>query len=288
MRSAFAAGVLTVVASSLVGTWVVMRGMAFMTDALAHGVLPGIALAYILGGNLLLGGALSAVVMILGVSLASARSRLGEDTSIGLLFVGMLAAGVAIMSRGGAYAGDLTGILFGDPLGVTRADLRIAAWAALAALAIIVLFHRPFLVLTFSPQKAALLGMRPRLTHLVMLGLVAMVVLTSFRTVGTLLVFAFMIAPPATAALVSRRVPVMMAVSVGVGVAGVGLGLVVSFHASTATAPTIAGLTVLAFFTVLAGTELTGRLRARSRAKQGAEASGSGAAATRADELDTM
>jgi len=251
MRSALYAGVLTVVAASLVGTWVVMRGLSFMGDALAHGVLPGIAVAFLLGGNLLVGGAVSAAIMIAGVTLASARSRLGEDTAIGLLFVGMLAAGVAIISAGGAYAGDLTTILFGDPLGVTRADLGIVAIACVITVLATVLLYRPFLVLTFSRAKAQVLGLHPRLTHLVMLALVAMVVLTSFRTVGTLLVFAFIVAPPATAALVARRVPVLMAVSILVGAFGVVAGLLVSYHFGTATAATIAGLSVLTFFAVL-------------------------------------
>ncbi len=266
MRNALAAGLLTVVASSLIGTWVVLRGMSFMGDALAHGVLPGIAIAFLLGGNLMLGAAVGAVVMIGGVSLASARSRLGVDTSIGLLFVGMLAAGVAIISKRGAYSGDLTTILFGDPIGVTRSDLRTALIATLVALVATVVLYRPFLVLSFSRDKAEVLGLRPGLTHLAMLGLIAMVIVTSFQTVGTLLVFAFIVAPPATASLVSRRVPVMMAVAVLVGSLGVVVGLLVSFHAATATAPTIAGLTVLAFFLVLTGREVSeqlGRLRQR-------------------------
>jgi ABC-type Mn2+/Zn2+ transport system permease subunit len=263
MRNALAAGLLTVIAGSLVGTWVVLRGMAFMGDALAHGVLPGIALAYLLGGNLLLGGALSAVVMIVGITLVSARSRLGEDTSIGLLFVGMLALGVAIISRGGAYAGDLTTILFGDPIGVTTSDLRTSAIAATLALFATLALYRSFLVLSFSRAKAQVLGLHPTAAHVAMLALVALVILTSFRTVGTLLVFAVLIAPPATAALVVRRVPVMMAVSVLVGSLWVLVGLLVSYHLGTATAATIAGLSVLGFFLVLAGKELVTRLRTR-------------------------
>jgi ABC-type Mn2+/Zn2+ transport system permease subunit len=252
MRTALMAGLLTVVASSLIGTWVVLRGMAFMGDALAHGVLPGIAIAFILGGNLMVGGALSAAVMIGGVSLASSRSRLGEDTSIGLLFVGMLAAGVAIISKGGAYAGDLTTILFGDPIGVTRGDLRVVMAAAVATLVISVVLYRPFLVLSFSRAKAKALGLRPGLTHVAMLASVALVVITSFRTVGTLLVFAFLVAPPATASLISRRVPVMMGVAMLVGATAVVAGLLISYHLATATAATIAGLTVLMFFVALA------------------------------------
>jgi ABC-type Mn2+/Zn2+ transport system permease subunit len=266
MRNALAAGVLTVIAGSLIGTWVVVRGMAFMGDALAHGVLPGIALAYLLGGNLLLGGALSAAVMIVGITLASARSRLGEDTSIGLLFVGMLALGVAVISRGGAYAGDLTSILFGDPIGVTTGQLRATAFAVAITLVATVALYRPFLVLSFSRAKAKVLGLHPTAAHLAMLGLIALVILSSFRTVGTLLVFAVIVAPPATAALVSRRVPVMMLVSTVIGSVWVAVGLLVSYHLGTATAATIAVLTVFGFFVVLTvreGVELGRRWRAR-------------------------
>lgn len=256
MRNALYASLLTVAASSLIGTWVVMRGMAFMGDALAHGVLPGIALAYILGGNLLLGGAISAAVMIVGVTFASSRSRLGEDTSIGLLFVGMLALGVAIISRGGAYAGDLTTILFGDPIGVTRGDLAIVAISTAVTIAATALFYRSFLVLSFSQAKARALGMKPALAHVAMLALIAVVVISSFRTVGTLLVFAFIVAPPATAALIAKRVPVMMGVSILIGSVCVVAGLLISFHLGTATSATIAGLTVALFFVVLVAREI--------------------------------
>jgi len=252
MRSALWAGLLTVVASSLVGTWVVLRGLAFMGDALAHGVLPGIAVAYLLGVNLLAGAAVSALVMVVGVSVATSRRRIGEDTAIGLLFVGMLALGVTIISARGSYAGDLTTILFGDPIGVQAGQLRTLAFSALVALIVTIVGYRAFLALTYDRAKAKALGLRPELTHLVMLALVALVVVASFRAVGTLLVFAFLIAPPATAVLVVRRVPLVMLVSIGFGATAVLLGLLVSFHLGTATAATIAGLSVLGFFLVLA------------------------------------
>jgi len=253
MRNALAAGLLTVIGSSLVGTWVVMRGLAFIGDALAHGVLPGIAIAYLLGGDLLLGAAIGAFVMIGGISLAASHSRVREDTAIGLLFVGMLALGVAIISARGAYAGDLTTILFGDPIGVQRGALVTLAVATAVAIIVSVLAYRPFLALTYDAAKAQTLGLRPRLAHALMLGLVAMVVVTSFRSVGTLLVFAFLVAPPATAVLVARRVPVVMLASIVFGSLAVLIGLLLSFHLATATAATIAGVSVLGFFLVLAG-----------------------------------
>lgn len=265
MRQALAAGILTVIMSSLVGTWVVMRGLTFMGDALAHGALPGIALAFLLGTNLLFGAVVSAVVMIAGVSLVSARSRLGNDVAIGLLFVGMLASGVVIISLRGAYAGDLTAILFGDLLGVTRNDLQVATVATGAVIVATAVGYRPFLALTFSPAKARVLGFRPDLAHVMMLALITTVLVSSFRTVGTLLVFAFLVAPPATAALLARRVPVLFAISMAFGSAAVVTGLLVSYWAATATAATIAGISVLGFFVVLSGVEMRARLQLRRR-----------------------
>jgi ABC-type Mn2+/Zn2+ transport system permease subunit len=266
MRNALAAGLLTVIASSLVGTWVVMRGLAFIGDALAHGVLPGIAVAAVLGGNLALGAAIGALVMVGGISLVTGHRRISEDTAIGLLFVGMLALGVAIISARGAYAGDLTTILFGDPIGVQRSELGAIAASTVVALVASIVGYRAFLALTYDRAKAQTLGLNPRLAHLAMLGLVALVVVTSFRAVGTLLVFAFLVAPPATAVLVARRVPIVMVVSVLFGSLAVVLGLLVSYHLATATAATIAGLSVLGFFVVLVGQTGVGALRARSQA----------------------
>jgi len=264
MRNALAAGLLTVIASSLVGTWVVMRGLAFIGDALAHGVLPGIAVAAVLGGNLALGAAVGALVMVGGISLVTGHRRISEDTAIGLLFVGMLALGVAIISARGAYAGDLTTILFGDPIGVQRSALGAIALSTVVALVVSIVGYRAFLALTYDRAKAQTLGLHPRLAHLAMLGLVALVVVTSFRAVGTLLVFAFLVAPPATAVLVARRVPIVMMVSVLFGSVAVVLGLLVSYHLATATAATIAGLSVLGFFIILAAQTGVAALRSRT------------------------
>lgn len=261
VRLGVVAGVLTVVMTSLVGTWVVLRGMSFMGDALAHGVLPGIALAHLAGIDLTVGAALGAGVMVGGVSVVHRRARLAEDVGIALLFVGMLALGVAIVSTSADFAGALTGFLFGDPLGVTTADVRITAVAAVVTIVATVLLYRPFLVLTFSEVKAEALGLRPRASHAIMLTLIALAIVTSFRTVGTLLVFAFVVAPPATAALLARRVPVMMAAGIGFGILAVVVGWLVSFHAGTAAAPSIALVSVATFFVVLTVRDVRSGLR---------------------------
>ena len=251
MQRALLAGGLAALIAALVGTWVVIRGLSFMGDALAHGVLPGIALGVVFGFDLTLGAIASAIAMVAGINLVHRHSRLNEDTGIGLLFVGMLALGVVIISRGGSYAGSLTGILFGDALGVTAVDIGVLAIALAVAIAASAGLYRGFLALSFNEQKAAMLGMRPRLVHIAMLALVTMAVVASFRTVGTLLVFGLLIAPPAAAALVARRVPAMIGVSALYGVLSVIVGLIASYHLDTAASATVAVVAVAAFFFTL-------------------------------------
>lgn len=261
MQRALLGGALAAAICAVVGTWVVLRGLAFMGDALAHGVLPGIALAFLWGFDLTLGALASAAVMVAGINLVNRRGNLREDTGIGLLFVGMLALGVIIISRASTFSTELTGFLFGNVLGVTTTDLRTQAVAAVLTIVACTLLYRPFLALAFNQEKAALLGLRPRLANVVLLGLIAIAVVSSFRAVGTLLVFGLLIAPPATASLLVRRVPTMMVTAAAIGVASVALGLVLSFHYDTAAGATMAGTAVLVFFVVLAGSELTRTLR---------------------------
>ncbi len=252
MQRALLAGLLAVVATSVVGTWVVLRGMTFLGDALAHGVLPGIALAVVIGVSPTLGALVAAAVMVGGVHVVRRHSPLPEDASIGLLFVGMLALAVVIVSAGAAAdAGDLHRVLFGSVTGLEADDLWRQAIAAAIAVGGAIAFHRAFLVLTFDETQAELLGLRPRLAHLALMGLVAMSVVASFEAVGSLLVFAFLVAPPATAVLVARRIPLVMATAVGVGSVAVVLGALISYHHDTAAGATMALVAVLLCFAVM-------------------------------------
>lgn len=257
LREGLLAGVLAVLSCSVVGTWVVIRGLGFMGDALAHAVLPGIAVATLIGVSPVVGALASAAVAVAGIEVASRRGRVGQDTGIGLLFVGMLALGVVIISRSDNFATDLNTYLFGDVLGVRAADLWTEAAAAVVAIVATAVLYRPFMALSFNPDKAASLGMRPRLASAVLLGLLAVAIVASFRAVGSLLVFGLLVAPPATAALLVRRVPAIMALGTVLGVLAVYLGLVVSYRFDTAASATMAGLAVGFFFLVLAGRELT-------------------------------
>lgn len=263
-RRALLGGVLAATMTSLIGTWVVIRGLAFFGDAMAHGVLPGIALAVVWGFDLTLGAALSAVVMVIGISSIRRTTRLSDDTGIGLLFVGMLALGVVIISKQPSFSGDLTGFLFGDVLGVRNNELIIGAVALVITIAGVVIGHRAFLALSIDTDKAATLGLRPGVAHVAMLLLLSLTVVSSFRVVGTLLVFGFLVAPPATAMLLVRRVPVAMVTAVGFGWLAVIVGLTVSYHAETAASATVAGVAVAQFFVVLLVTEVA-RLASRQR-----------------------
>ena len=236
-----------------------MRGLAFFGEALAHGVLPGIALAAIWGFDLSLGAMVSAVVMVGGVNLVHRTTRLSDDTGIGLLFVGMLALGVIIISREDTYAGDLTSFLFGDILGIDSADLRLATIVLAVTAVAMVVGHRAFLALAVDPDKATTLGLHPGIAHAAMLALLALSVVASFQAVGTLLVFGLLVAPPATALLFVRRLPLAMLTAVGFGCLAVVAGLVVSYHADTAASATVAGIAVGQFFVVLAATSLLRR-----------------------------
>lgn len=260
-QRALIGGLLAALTGALVGTWVVVRGLSFLGDALAHGVLPGIALAFLWGVDVTVGALASAAVMVAAIGVVNRATTLSEDTAIGLLFIGMLALGVVILSREGTYAGDLTDFLFGDLLGVRTPQLVLQAVALVVTAVGVVIGYRSFLALSFNPQKAATLGLRPNLASTALLALLALAIVTSFRAVGTLLVFGLLVAPPATATLLVRRVSSVMALAAGLGCLAVVVGLTVSYHAGTASSATVAGIAVAQFFVVLAGREATLRRR---------------------------
>ncbi|MGA5327983.1 zinc ABC transporter permease AztB [Streptomyces griseoincarnatus] len=241
-------GILVSAICASAGTWVVLRGMAFLGDAMSHGLLPGVALAALLGGNLMVGAVASAVVMTAGVTALGRKPRLSQDTGIGLLFVGMLSLGVIIVSRSQSFAVDLTGFLFGDVLAVRQQDLLVLAVALLATLVVTVLGHRAFLALAFDERKAHTLGLRPRLAHAVLLGLLGLAIVASFHIVGTLLVLGLLIAPPAAALPWARSVRGIMTLAALLGTTATFGGLLLSWHLSTAAGATVAALAVSLFF----------------------------------------
>ncbi len=254
-QRALLAGALAAVALALVGTWVVVRGMTFLGDALVHGVIPGIALATIAGFAPLVGALLAAAVMAAGINYVHRQTHLSEDTGIGLLFVGMLGLGVMLVPSSDPE--HLSEILFGDPFGVTSGDIALLVAVVVVVLATSVLLYRSFLVLSFNEMKAQLLGLRPRAAHLALVALITLSIVGSFRVVGTLLVFGLLVGPAATAALLVKRVPAMMLTAATIGAGSVVVGLIVSYHAHTSASATVAVVPVVIFFVVLAVRSLT-------------------------------
>jgi ABC-type Mn2+/Zn2+ transport system permease subunit len=251
MRLALFGGILVACTCAIAGTFVVLRGLAFVGDALAHGVLPGIATAMLLGVSGIFGAAIGAAVMMGGVSVVSRRFRLSGDTAIGLLFVGMLALGVMITSRSSSFVGDLANILFGELLGITTTDL---AWQFVALVIVgLIAFvgRRPFLLLSVDDGLARTSGFSARLFHNVMLAMVAITVIASFQTVGTLLVLGMLIAPAATGSLFARRIESMMLIAALVGSLSTYIGLLVSYHYDLAAGASIV-LTAVVIFAISA------------------------------------
>lgn len=259
-------GILAALMASTVGTWLVLRGMSFFGDAFVHGIIPGIAAAVVLDVNPFIGAAVAALIMVVAIELVQRKTVLGEDTSIGLLFVGMLALGVVIISQLDSYSGSLTSILFGDALGVTWSGIYSQVVLLAIVLIAVVVLYRPLLALSLNKEKAELLGMRPGFTHAALLALIALAVIGSYQSVGTLLVFGLLVGPPAVASLLSRSVVQMMVVAAVVGVISVWLGLTISYHFGTAASATMALVPIVLFFALLGAKNVT-RLLVRGGAQ---------------------
>lgn len=244
VQRALIGGALVAVLCGAVGTWVVIRGMAFLGEALAHGMLPGVALATVLGVPVLVGGALSAIAMSLGIAALQRRGTLSYDTSIGMLFVSMLALGVIIISHSGSFATDATSILFGDILAITSVDVALLAAAAAVGLAVAAVFHRPLVALALDPRIAAVLGLGPRSAQAALVALVTLAVVASYQAVGSLLVVGLLLAPAVAAGQWTTRIPTRMLLAAVLGIVSVWAGLLISWHAATAAGASVAATAI--------------------------------------------
>ena len=237
-------GALVAVICGVVGTWVVIRGMAFLGEAIGHGMLPGVALATVAGAPAVAGGALSAVVMSALISALQRRGRLSYDTSIGLLFVAMLSLGVIIVSHSRSFATDATAMLFGDILAMGDGDLIGLLSAAVATVVVTTVLHRSFVAGAFDTRIALTLGLRPYFAQLALVGLVTLAVVSSYQAVGSLLVVGLLLAPAVAASPWTRSIPARMVGASFFGTLAVGLGLLCSWYAGTASGASIAAAAV--------------------------------------------
>jgi manganese/iron transport system permease protein len=234
MLRGLAASVIVGVVCAVVGVYVVLRGMAFFGDALAHAVLPGVALGYLLSGgsrNTLFWWALGAAVLVaLAVGRISKHAEIREDTAIGILFASMFALGIALISTVRSYSVDLSHFLFGNVLGVSTRDLILTSVFGGVVLLTIFLFYKEFLVLSFDPVLAATLRLPSGLLNNILFVLMALTVSVAMQTVGVSLMVAMLVTPAATASLLTRRLWQGMAVSAAIGAFSAVTGLYLSYY----------------------------------------------------------
>ncbi|MCD6291392.1 MAG: metal ABC transporter permease [Anaerolineae bacterium] len=254
MIRGLAAAVLVGTICAVVGTYVVLRGMAFLGDALAHAILPGVAVAYLLGGGaqgpLFWGGLVAGVGTALGIGAIAREGRIKEDTAIGILFAGMFALGIALISSVRSYTVDLTHFLFGNVLGVSIADLELMAVFGGLVLLLVLAFYKEFLVISFDPILAETLRLPDAFFHHLLLVMLAITIVVSLQTVGIALMVAMLVTPAATAYMLTKRMPVMMALGAVIGSGSGIVGLYASYYMNIASGAAIALTCTILFILV--------------------------------------
>ncbi len=251
MQRALIASALVGGLCAVIGCYVVLRGMAFLGDALAHAILPGVAIAFVLGGDLFLGALIMSVVAAIGIGYLTRGGRVREDTAIGIIFSGALALGVVLISSVRAYQTDLSHILFGNVLGVSNRNLALTIAFGLVVLTAIALLYKEFLVFTFDPTFAATLRLPVGALRYLLMILLAVTVVVSLQTVGVGLVAAMLVTPAAAAALLTRRLSHMMIVAAAIGVSSSIVGLYVSYYLNVSTGASIVLVCTLVFILAL-------------------------------------
>jgi len=265
MLRGMAAAVLVGIVCAVLGAYVVLRGMAFFGDALAHAILPGLAVGYLVGGGArepLFWWALgTAVVTSLGIGAVSRNARIKEDTSIGIIFAGMFALGIALISSVRSYTVDLAHFLFGDVLGVGSQDLLLTAVFGGLVLLVVFLFYKEFMVLAFDPVLAATLRLPARLLDNILIVLIAVAIVVSLQTVGVALMVAMLVTPAATAFLLTRRLWKMMGLAALIAALSAVVGLYLSYYLNVASGAAIVLTCTAVFLVVWAITGVQRRVR---------------------------
>jgi manganese/iron transport system permease protein len=246
MQTALIGALLVAITCALVGCYVVLRRMAFIGDALAHTILPGVAVAYFTGANLYLGALIAALATAAGIGWLSRRDDIREDTAIGVMFTAMFALGVLMLSTANSFR-DLSHILFGNILGVTVGELPLLAGVAVLTLVLLAALHKEFELSSYDPTHAAVIGVKPDRIRYLLLFLLTLAVVTSIQLVGVILTSALLVTPAAAAALITRRLKTMMLVSVGFAAFSCVVGLYLSYYFDVASGAAIV-LTCSALF----------------------------------------
>ncbi|OGO52479.1 MAG: manganese ABC transporter permease [Chloroflexi bacterium RBG_16_68_14] len=247
MRRALLAAMVVSAVAAVIGSFVILKGMAFIGDALPHASFGGVAVAFVLGANLYLGGAIAAVLTAILIGFVSRRGLIKYDTAIGILFVGAFAAGILIISRQNNYTPDLFSFVFGNVLGVSWNDVWTTAALSAVILLLVLLFYKEILFVAYDPSMAAASGLPVAAIQYGLLALIGVTTVIGLQTVGIVLVVALLVTPAATAQLLTRRLPPMMAVGALVGVLSSLVGLYIAYYADVAASAAIV-LTATGFF----------------------------------------
>ncbi len=251
MLRGFGAALIVGIVCAVLGTYVVLRGMAFFGDAVAHAILPGVAVGYLVGGGargpLFWWAMLSAIISSLAIGTISRSTRVREDTAIGIIFAGMFALGIALISSVRSYSVDLTHFLFGNVLGVSPADLMLVGVFGGLILLTVLLLYKEFLVVSFDPVLAVTLRLPVLLLDYLLMILIAVAIVISLQTVGIALMVAMLVTPAATAFLFTRRLPIMMGVAAIIAVLSSIIGLYLSFYRGIASGAAIVLTCTLGF-----------------------------------------
>lgn len=241
------ASIIVGVVCSVLGTYVVLRGMAFFGDALAHTILPGVVVAFLLGWPLALGALVMGILTAVGIGALSSQGVVKEDTAIGVIFAGTFALGVALLSATGNYTVDLAHFLFGNLLGVSATDLWVTLGLGIVVLLTILLFYKEFLVISFDPTLAVTLRLPAEFLRYLLLVLIAITIVVALQVVGIALMVAMLVTPAATASLLTRRLAPMMGVAAVIGAVSGIVGLYLSFYLNIASGPAVVLVTTLLF-----------------------------------------
>ncbi|WP_136089055.1 anchored repeat-type ABC transporter permease subunit [Auritidibacter ignavus] len=239
LPKALLVAVLSALVCGIVGNYVVLRGMVFIGHAVAHSVFPGLAIAFILQGSLVLGGMIAAVITAILVAVFSQNRRLKEDSVIGIFFVAAFALGIVIISFSPAYSGSLESFLFGSITGIPTSDIYVVAGAALLILGTLFLLHKELVAVSLDREMAAAAGLPVLILDVILYVLVSVAVVVSVQVIGNILVVALLVIPAASSRLVTDRLVVMMVLSPVIGAVCAFLGLYLSWAADLPTGGTI-------------------------------------------------
>ena len=250
MKRALIEAVVTGVVTGVIGTYIVLRGLSFIGDALSHAIFPGIVIAFLLGQSIFAGAAIFGLLTSTAIAVVATSSRVKEDTAIGVMFAGAFALGIVLISSSRNFTRDLASFLFGNVLGVTQSDIILSVVVGLFVLGLVVLFYRELLITSFDRVAAEAMGIKVFRLDLLLLVLISLTIVVSLRAVGNILVVAMLVTPAAAARQLTDRLPVMMLLSAAIGALSGAAGLFVSFHRDVAAGGTIVLVSTVIFLAV--------------------------------------